>query len=412
MNEVETGLQNEDEVLLVPEHKDENYIKYRKQLTEVNNKVIKKLTKVTFYCIIFMSIQFIGGWLSNSLAIMTDAAHLLSDLLGFIISIVSLYIALRPANLRLTYGYHRAEVIGALCSILIIWVLTIWLVVEAVERFHNPEKIDGLIMISIASCGLLFNLIMSRVLTSEDLPHRLLEHHHDHNHSHSHSHSHSRSHCLDHSHDHSDSHHFQPHSNNCNNEHPQVSNNLHDHCKQKINDTEVKLPSLDLTENPILRAAFIHILGDILQSAGVLIASLIIYHHQEDNPNIVIVDPICSFIFAIIVLTTSVPVSKDCLNVLMEASPTNIDSYSLIKEITKINGVINVHDVHVWCISIGKPSISLHMLSNTPQKSLEEATNLCKKYSIFHSTIQVEDNADRKRESFIQCTHTYDNIIH
>jgi zinc transporter 2 len=392
---------NEEKALLIMEQKDDEKLsQYKDQLKETNNKVIKKLIKVSFYCTIFMAIEFVGGWLSNSLAIMTDAAHLLSDLSGFIISIASLYIALRPANLRLTYGYHRAEVLGALGSILIIWILTIWLAIEAVDRFYNPEKIDGLVMISIASCGLVFNLIMSKILMSEDLPHGF--HGHDHSHDHSHSHGHSHNHELSHEQIHN-------HHN-----HGHCTHNHHEHKDDGkiIIGISNSPPILDHTDNPVLRAAFVHILGDILQSIGVLIASLLIYTHEEDNPAIVIIDPICTFFFAIIVLSTSIPVSKDCLSVLMEAAPSNIDIYSLMKEITLVNGVVNVHDLHVWCISIGKPAISLHMLSDNPQNSLEDATQLCQKYGIFHSTIQVEDNTHRRRGSFVQCTHSYDNTIH
>ena len=95
---------------------------------------------------------------------MTDAAHLLSDLAGFLISMFSLFIASRPANKSLTYGFHRAEVIGALASILIIWVLTVWLITEAIDRVFHPQEIIGLLMMAIASCGLMFNIIMSSYL--------------------------------------------------------------------------------------------------------------------------------------------------------------------------------------------------------------------------------------------------------
>jgi zinc transporter 2 len=363
MNDENKEMFNEDKALFLIEQNDENFLGYRQQLEEVNNKVIKKLMKVSLFCLVFMTIEFVGGWIAHSLAIMSDAAHLLSDLSGFLISMFSLYIALRPADFKLTYGYHRAEVIGALSSILIIWCLTIWLLMEAVQRLYNPQHIDGFVMICIASCGLLFNLIMSRILLSEDIPNAFENH--------------------------------------------------EDHKEDQVDYNAALLPkNVDEKENPILRAAFIHVLGDIIQSAGVLLASLIIYFYQDSYPGIAIVDPICTFIFAIIVVSTSIPVTKDCLNVLMEASPKDIDVYSLTKELSNIEGVINIHDIHIWCISVGKPSISLHVLSDTPQKNLEEATKICKKYGIFHTTIQVEDNTQRRRESFMHCTHTYDNTIH
>lgn len=164
--------------------------------------------------------------------------------------------------------------------------------------------------------------------------------------------------------------------------------------------------------NPVIRAAYIHILGDMIQSFGVLLAASIIYFFQDTHPGIRLVDPICTFIFAIIVLCTTVPVSKQCLNVLMEAAPEEIDADGLFRELNAVVGVVNVHDIHIWCISVGRPSISLHMLSNSPQKSLEQATVVCKKYGIRHITIQVEDNTQIKRVSYMPCTHANDNDIH
>ena len=150
----------------------------------------------------------------------------------------------------------------------------------------------------------------------------------------------------------------------------------------------------------------------MIQSLGVLIAAITIYLLQDTHPRIRIFDPICTFIFAIIVLCTTIPVSSDCLNVLMEAAPKNIDIKSLYYDLQKVIGVVNVHDIHIWNISIGRPSISLHILSDLPQKTLEQATLLCKKYGIHHCTIQVEDNTQIKRLSFIACDHEHENDIH
>jgi len=264
-------------------------------------------------------------------------------------------------------------VVGALSSILIIWVLTGWLVFEAIYRLYHPQQIQGLVMMSIACLGLIFNLIMSKILTSDDIPNA-----------------------------------FEGHSLIAGN-----PGNADDIELDYGNDNNsLNQPLIEEKNNPVLRAAFVHILGDIIQSLGVVVASIIIYFYQDTHPGIQVVDPICTFVFALIVLSTSIPVSRDCLNVLMEATPAEVNIESLTKELSQVIGVVNIHDVHVWCISVGKPSISLHVLSNTPQKTLEQATRLCKKYGIFHTTIQVEDNTQKRRPSFINCTHTYDNSIH
>jgi zinc transporter 2 len=115
-----------------------------------------------------MVIEFIGGLLANSLAIMTDAAHLVSDLAGFVISIFAIYISGFPMNKDYMFGYHRAEIVGALVSIFTIWMLTIMLLFEGISRvFDNNHKVDGLVMLITSSIGLLFNLIMAYILHSD-----------------------------------------------------------------------------------------------------------------------------------------------------------------------------------------------------------------------------------------------------
>jgi zinc transporter 2 len=98
-----------------------------------------KLLAVGSICFCFMCGEIVGGYLSGSIAIMTDAAHMLSDVAGFIISFVAVYLGRKPSNNFLSYGFHRAEILGALASILIIWGLIVWLVVEAVKRIIDTS---------------------------------------------------------------------------------------------------------------------------------------------------------------------------------------------------------------------------------------------------------------------------------
>lgn len=80
----------------------------------------------------------IGGYLANSIAIYTDSAHLASDMIGFAMSMVALKMAMRPASKELTFGWHRAEILGTLISIVFLLTLTIWLVFEATDRVVEP----------------------------------------------------------------------------------------------------------------------------------------------------------------------------------------------------------------------------------------------------------------------------------
>ena len=164
---------------------------------------------------------------------------------------------------------------------------------------------------------------------------------------------------------------------------------MHEH----NSDEEIRLHTEDENENKNsnvnLRASFIHILGDALQNIGVFIAGIIIYF----LPRYSIADPICTYIFSIIVGFTTINILKDCIFVLMEGSPVDIDIEELESDLREIKGVKEIHDLHVWSLSIGKTSLSCHICCDNPQKTLKKAKKMIqKKYKIDHITIQVEEN--------------------
>lgn len=361
--------------------KTKNFKEFQRQ---ENFRIIKKLAKVCCFCFIFMIVELVGGYIAGSLAIMTDAAHLLSDLSGFFISIISLYIALRPANNKLTYGYHRAEIIGSVVSISIIWILTGYLIIQAIHRLLNPQPINGLVMFCIACLGLTFNLIMARILMSDDEITNKFEEDSD------------------------------KEIELVKNKTPEkvvVTGSGH-FKKIDITENEKVQEDEDKEENVVLRSTYIHILGDTIQSLGVVVASSLIYFLQDNHPLIVRVDPICTFIFGIIVLSTSIPITFDLMNVLMESAPQNINQEILMEEFRAIPNVVDLHDIHIWCLTRGKIALTAHFVSKNPQKTLELSTEICKRHGIFHSTIQVEDYTQRRRASFKICTHINDNQIH
>ena len=180
-----------------------------------------------------MIIEVIGGYISNSLAIMTDAAHLFSDVSGFAISIFSVTLATIPKTKVFTYGYHRAEILGAMASILLIWGLTIGLGVFAYYRILDPPEVDAKIMFGVAIIGLLVNILMMCILKKDE-------------------------------------------------------------------------------------EAYIHVIGDAIQSVGVIAASVIIYF---GGPEYTIADPICTYVFAVLVMGTTIPIMSESIRALMEGSP-------------------------------------------------------------------------------------------
>ena len=124
-----------------------------------NQAAMKKLIIVTVLSAVFMTIEIVGGVAAHSIAIISDAAHLCSDVLGLALSVFALAIAQRNANDQFSYGYHRVEVLGALISILSIWIMALLLIYEATMRFWDPPEIGGKIMFGTAILSLIFNII-------------------------------------------------------------------------------------------------------------------------------------------------------------------------------------------------------------------------------------------------------------
>lgn len=356
------------------------------QAEEDNLKARRKLWMVSVLCLLFMILEIIGGLIANSLAIMTDAAHLLSDLASFLISIFALWLATRAPTSRLSFGFHRAEILGALVSVIMIWLLTGVLIYEAIQRIRVPEKVDGKIMFFIALSGLGVNLLMGLIL-------------HQAGHSHSHG--------LGGGHGHS--HGGASHDEEEEEDHGVDVEHGHSHGAATISSyqSDPSVPVIDPTHpkaaNINVSAAFIHVLGDAIQSVGVMIAAGLIWW----NPEYHLADPICTFVFSVLVLFTTTRLVKQSVGVLMEGAPDGIDPSRVEDALHTIDGVLEVHDLHVWSLSVGKPSLSVHLLTedtNSSQFVLQQATiMLGKKFNIHHSTIQVEKKSDQ-----ISCNSHWD----
>ena len=127
---------------------------------EEYNAAMTKLIWVSCLSVVFITCQIIGGYISNSIAIFTDCAHLATDMLGFVMSMLALRISMRPATKKLTFGWHRAEVIGTLMSVAFLIIATIWLVVEAIYRVITPHKVEPISMMVTAVGSVFFNMVM------------------------------------------------------------------------------------------------------------------------------------------------------------------------------------------------------------------------------------------------------------
>jgi len=356
--------------------------KFQTYISHQSDLIKKSLIRIIIFLTFFTSIEFIGSITSNSVGVLTIAAGLFTDLIKSIISIISILIIEKPANEVMTYGYHRSEIIASLCSTLIVLVLSIWIVVDTIEIIMMPRQIDAMEMMIFSIIGLFFNIIMRYIKYKFPAP------------------------------DADEGKFFKNFENTRNVElkAPLLEDYLGIEDKDnriidKINQKQI----LNLQQKET-----IHLMCDITQCILSIIASILLYYFQIRYPLVKLIDDICGFTFMIIMLIISVPITFECVDILMEAAPRDINTKNLYNDLKNVYGVINVHDVHLWSLSIGRPCISLHILSDYPQKSLEGATKVCKNYGISHCTIQVEDNTStqRRRLSYVGCEQEIENNIH
>ncbi|XP_055732010.1 proton-coupled zinc antiporter SLC30A8-like isoform X3 [Salvelinus fontinalis] len=356
----------------------------------------KRLYVVSAVCLVFMIGEILGGYFAGSLAVMTDAAHLLVDFASFIISLVSLWLSSRPATRTLSYGWHRAEILGALLSVVTIWLVTGVLVYLAVQRLiRDNYEIEGTIMLITSGCAVLANIIMAFTL-----------HQSGHGHSHGglssgHSHSHGNKDKGNHGHSHAvgDRH---GHSNKSNHSHGNGNQENHSHGNGDVEQHGgVDVQRYELSEsqpqaNASVRAAFVHVVGDLLQSISVLVSAIIIFFKPEYK----IADPICTFLFSIFVLGTTITILRDILIVLMEGTPAGVKHGEVRDRLLAVKGVKSVHSLHIWALTMNQTVLSAHVAIDDlvdSQPVLREMTQTCFSNYNFHSvTIQLEQQSDQK----------------
>jgi zinc transporter 2 len=333
---------------------------------EKQNRQIKMQRKLIVALLIaaaFMAVELAGGIYAHSLAIMTDAAHLLSDVSGFAVSLFAAIYAAKRSGEHFSYGYHRVEVLGALASVLTVWLVTGVLVWEAVGRIVSPEPVNGKVMFILALVGVGVNVLLMAILGGHGHSHGAEHGHHDH---------------LDGieaggeglpqgngvAQNHDDGHH-------------------HDH----VGDHHEKGSEGNIN----MRGAIIHVLGDLVQSVGVAIAGALIWWHQDD-PRWALADPVCTFLFAILVLWTTVYILRDVSDVLMERAPRGVEVGEIAQALLTIQGVSDVHDLHIWSLTLGIPLLCAHVVLTPgadPAQVLHRVTDYCRASGIDHTTIQL-----------------------
>ncbi|TFK12469.1 ubiquitin thioesterase OTUB1 [Platysternon megacephalum] len=300
----------------------------------------RKLYAASIICLIFMIAEIIGGQMSGSLAVITDAAHILVDLTSFLISLCSLWLSSKPSTKRLTFGWHRAEILGALMSMLIIWVVTGVLTYLASMRLLQPNyEIEATVMLITSGCAVIANVILSLTL------------------------------------------------------HQTGPGHTH---RAQANEHISALQQKPALANASVRAAFVHAIGDLFQSISVLISALIIFFKPEYK----IADPVCTFVFSIFVLATTITILRDILLVLMEGTPKGFNYDAVRERILAVNKVESIHNLHLWSLTMNQVILSAHVVTEDTvdnHQILKEVTQILFDTYTFHSvTIQIEPQANQK----------------
>ena len=262
-----------------------------------------------------MFLEFFGGLITNSLALLSDSGHMLSDTSSLLLSLIAIWFASRPPSPNKSYGYYRFEILAALFNGISLFIIAGFIVWEAIGRFSEPPTVASGAMMLIASIGLFANLISAWSLMRKG----------------------------------------------------------------------------DVKNNVNLRSAYLHILGDALGSVGAIVAGILMLLFDW-----YIADPIISVVVALLILKSAWSVIKHSVHILMEGTPLTINQTEIKAVLEEIDGVIDVHDLHIWTITSGLDSLSCHMLIEDDKNShtiLQEAINIIRNtLKIEHTTIQIENS--------------------
>jgi cobalt-zinc-cadmium efflux system protein len=255
-------------------------------------------------------VEFVGGRIFGSLALMSDAGHMLSDSLALGLAAFAARVAARPAGVRHSYGFARAEVVAAFVNSLAMLLIVVLIVVEAVARLLEPRPVAGLGVMVVAFCGLVVNLGVAFLIGRAE-------------------------------------------------------------------------------HNMNTRAALVHVVGDLIGSVAAITAGAVIYFTGWQP-----IDALLSVVIALLILASTVGLSRDALHVLMEGVPAGVRLEEVGQALSQIEGVRAVHDLHVWNISSGQVALSAHVdledLANWPVL-LESARRMLQaRFRIAHVTLQPE----------------------
>ena len=287
----------------------------------------------------FMLVELIVGNMTNSMALIADSFHMLSDVIALVIAFVSVKISPRRWS-RNTYGWARAEVVGALVNAVFLITLCFSIVMEAIKRFLMVEPIDDPHMIMIVGgIGLAINLIGLLIF--------------------GHGHAHGGG---GHGHAHSDG------------EQDDSDHGVGRHSHSKVEGQKKGVKELASGSNMNMTGVFLHVMGDALGSVVVLISGAVIMWTDWEYKEYC--DPLLSLVIVLIISTTSWPLLRDSTLVLLNTIPPSIDLATLETSLVNtVRGVQGIHELHVWQLVGSRVIASCHLEMSRPDTGGDPVTH-------------------------------------
>ena len=268
------------------------------------------LRGAAMFTLAFAAVEAAGGWWTGSLALLSDAGHMLTDGAALALAAAAAWMARRPPSNRHSYGLGRVEILAALVNAAAMLFIAAAIGYEALARWQAPAPVQGAVAALIALAGLLVNLVLLRRLTG---------HRHDLN----------------------------------------------------------------------TRAAMLHLVGDALGSAAALAAGLVIAVTGWLR-----VDAIASAAIGLLIATSALRLVRESVHALMEGVPGGLSVEAIGNEMARVEGVVSVHDLHVWTLSGSRTALSAHVVvSNLQQWDLMLVAlqrRLQERFGIDHVTLQPE----------------------
>ncbi|CAO3596621.1 unnamed protein product [Absidia cylindrospora] len=288
----------------------------------------------------FFVIEIVIGYYVSSLALIANSFHMLNDVLSLLVALWAIRVSGRPHQntSKYSYGWQRAEILGALLNGVFLLALCFTILMEAIQRFIHMEPMSNpeLVLIT-GGAGLLANILGLFLF-------------HEHGHGHSHSH----------------------------------ENDYHSDLE--THDTHHHSDGGHLN----MKGIFLHVLGDALGNIGVMAAALFIWLTPYSWR--FYMDPAISLVIAVIIFASAIPLVKATSFILLQGVPQNIDLDKVRDCLLQVPGVYSIHELHIWQLSDTKNVASFHVLlseNNYMQLSVQ-MRQILHEFGVHSATIQPE----------------------